>query len=277
MEALEAAPADEGGTRVYERVDRPLIPVVAQMERHGIKVDRAALARLSGNSPTRSRASKREIYDCAGSQFTIGSPQQLGDILFDKMGYKGGRKGKSGQYSTDQAILEGLAAQGARVARQGARLAPAVASSRSTYTDALQAAINPETGRVHTSYCAGRRADRAASLDRSQPAEHPDPHRDRPPDPRGVRAPSRATCCSPPTIRRSSCGSPRTWPTCRSCREAFARGEDIHSRTAQEMFGTVDRDTRGRAKTINFAILYGISRWGLAGRLGDRRRTRRRR
>ena len=74
--------------------------------------------------------------------------------------------------------------------------------------------------------------------------------------------------CSPPTTARSSCASPRIWPTCRSCKEAFARGDDIHNLTAQELFGEVNRDTRGRAKTINFAILYGISRWGLAGRLG---------
>ncbi|MCL4672362.1 MAG: DNA polymerase I, partial [Sphingomonadaceae bacterium] len=106
----------EGGRRVYERVDRPLIPVVAQMERHGIKVDRARLARLSEEFATTIAALEGEIHQLAGEPFTIGSPKQLGDVLFDKLGYKGGRKGKSGQYSTDQGILEGLAAQGAEIA-----------------------------------------------------------------------------------------------------------------------------------------------------------------
>jgi DNA polymerase-1 len=108
--------ATEHGTRIYERVDRPLIPVVAAMERHGIKVDRQRLAKLSEEFAHEIARIEQEIYDCCGESFTIGSPQQLGRILFDKMGYKGGRKGKSGQYSTDQAILEGLAAQGAEVA-----------------------------------------------------------------------------------------------------------------------------------------------------------------
>src|SRR5690606_11742609 len=143
--------AEEGGSRVYERVDRPLIPVVAQMERHGIKVDRQQLARLSEEFAGEIARIERSIWDCCGEEFTIGSPQQLGRILFDKLGYKGGRKGKSGQYSTDQAILEGLAAQGAEVARMVLDWRQ-LAKLKSTYTDALQQAINPETGRVHTSY-----------------------------------------------------------------------------------------------------------------------------
>ncbi|MCX7677140.1 MAG: DNA polymerase, partial [Alteraurantiacibacter sp.] len=106
----------EGGTRVYEQVDRPLVPVVARMEREGIKVDRTALARLSEQFAARIAGVEAEIYAIAGGPFTIASPRQLGEVLFDKLGYKGGRKGKSGQYSTDQAVLEGLAAQGAPIA-----------------------------------------------------------------------------------------------------------------------------------------------------------------
>jgi DNA polymerase-1 len=109
--------AEEAGTRVYERVDRPLIPVVAQMERHGIKVDRQALAGLSRGVRQGNRADRARDLGLLRAEFTIGSPAQLGEVLFNKMGYKGGRKGKSGQYSTDQAILEGLANQGAPVAR----------------------------------------------------------------------------------------------------------------------------------------------------------------
>ena len=143
--------ADEAATRIYERVDRPLIPVVAQMERHGIKVDREKLAGLSTGFAVEIGRLEAEVHALAGEPFTIGSPKQLGDILFDKMGLKGGKKGKSGQYSTDVGILEGLAAQGVEMAgkvlewRQLSKL-------RSTYTESLQAAINPATGRVHTSY-----------------------------------------------------------------------------------------------------------------------------
>ncbi|MGN6495850.1 MAG: DNA polymerase I, partial [Tsuneonella sp.] len=258
--------ATEGGTQVYERVDRPLIPVVAQMERHGIKVDRLALARLSEEFAAEIGRIECEIFDCCGQEFTIGSPKQLGDILFDKMGYRGGRKGKSGQYSTDQAILEGLAAQGAEVAtkvlewRQLSKL-------KSTYTDALQAAINPDTGRVHTSYSlVGAQTGRLSSTD---------PNLQNIPIRTAIGRQIReafvaeegnvllAADYSQIELRLAA-----HMADVPQLKEAFAAGEDIHARTAVEMFGAVDRDTRGRAKTINFAILYGISRWGLGQRLG---------
>jgi DNA polymerase-1 len=256
----------EGGTRIYERVDRPLIPVVAQMERHGIKVDREKLAGLSKEFATAVTALECEIFGVCGQEFTIGSPKQLGEILFDKLGYKGGRKGKSGMYSTDQAILEGLAAQGAEVAskvlewRQLTKL-------RSTYTEALQAAINPATGRVHTSYSlVGAQTGRLSSTD---PNLQNIPIRTE--IGRQIRecfvADSGNVLLSADYSQielRLAAHMADVPPL----KEAFAAGEDIHSRTAMEMFGVVDRDTRGRAKTINFAILYGISRWGLAGRLG---------
>ncbi|KQM21965.1 DNA polymerase I [Novosphingobium sp. Leaf2] len=256
----------EGGTRIYERVDRPLIPVVAQMERHGIKVDRDKLAGLSSQFAEAIGALEAEIFEKVGQSFTIGSPKQLGDILFDKLGYKGGRKGKSGQYSTDQAILEGLAGQGAEVAtkvlewRQLSKL-------RSTYTEALQAAINPATGRVHTSYSlVGAQTGRLSSTD---------PNLQNIPIRTEIGRQIRHCFVAEPghvllaadysQIELRLAAHMADVP---SLKEAFAAGEDIHSRTAAEMFGTVDRDTRGRAKTINFAILYGISRWGLGGRLG---------
>ncbi|MBO9519639.1 MAG: DNA polymerase I [Porphyrobacter sp.] len=258
--------ATESGTRIYQRVDRPLIPVVAQMERHGIKVDRHGLARLSEEFATETARIEREIYDCCGQEFTIGSPKQLGDILFDKMGYKGGRKGKSGQYSTDQAILEGLANQGAPVAklvlewRQLTKL-------RSTYTEALQAAINPATGRVHTCYSlVGAQTGRLSSTDpnlQNIPIRSAIGRRIREafvPEPGNVLL---AADYSQIELRLAA-----HMADVPPLKEAFAAGEDIHARTAQEMYGSVDRDTRAQAKTINFAILYGISRWGLAGRLG---------
>jgi DNA polymerase-1 len=258
--------AVEHGTRIYERVDRPLIPVVAQMERHGIKVDRQRLARLSEEFAHEIARIEQEIYDCCGESFTIGSPQQLGRILFDKMGYKGGRKGKSGQYSTDQAILEGLAAQGAEVAtkvldwRQLAKL-------KSTYTDSLQQAINPATGRVHTSYSlVGAQTGRLSSTD---PNLQNIPIRTA--IGRQIReafVPENGNVLLAADYSQIELRLAAHMADVPPLKEAFAAGEDIHARTAQEMFGEVTRDTRARAKTVNFAILYGISRWGLGGRLG---------
>jgi len=257
---------DEAATRVYERVDRPLIAVVAQMERHGIKVDREKLAGLSTGFAAEIGRLEAEIHELAGEPFTIGSPKQLGDILFDKMGLKGGKKGKSGQYSTDVGILEGLAAQGVEMAgkvlewRQLSKL-------RSTYTESLQAAINPSTQRVHTSYSlVGAQTGRLSSTE---------PNLQNIPIRTEIGRQIRDCFVAEPgnvilaadysQIELRLAAHMADVP---SLRQAFAAGEDIHARTAQEMFGEVNRDTRGRAKTINFAILYGISRWGLATRLG---------
>ena len=256
----------EGGTKVYERVDRPLIPIVAMMERNGIKVDRARLAKLSEEFAAEMGKLEKLIHEEAGQEFTIGSPKQLGDILFGELGYKGGRKGKSGQYSTDQAVLEKLAGQGAKIAthvlewRQLSKL-------KSTYTDALQAAINPNTGRVHTSYSlVGAQTGRLSSTD---------PNLQNIPIRTAIGRQIReafvadkgnvllAADYSQIELRLAA-----HMAEVPSLKEAFADGEDIHARTAKEMYGEVTRDTRAAAKTINFAILYGISRWGLAGRLG---------
>ncbi|MFM2301651.1 MAG: polymerase [Pseudomonadota bacterium] len=258
--------ADESATRVYERVDRPLIPVVAQMERHGIRVDRERLSSLSATFADEIGKLEGQIHALAGQEFTIGSPKQLGEILFDKLGYKGGKKGKTGQYSTDQSVLEGLAGEGAEVAgkvlewRQLSKL-------RSTYTEALQQAINPATGRVHTSYSlVGAQTGRLSS---TEPNLQNIPIRTE--IGRQIRD---AFVAEPGNVILAADYSQielrlaAHMADVPALKEAFAQGEDIHARTALEMFGEVNRDTRGRAKTINFAILYGISRWGLAGRLG---------
>ncbi|MGI9377387.1 MAG: DNA polymerase I [Tsuneonella suprasediminis] len=258
--------AVEGGTRVYERVDRPLIPVVARMEREGIKVDRAALSRLSEEFAAQIGTLEKQIHELAGEEFTVGSPKQLGDVLFDKLGHKGGKKGKSGQYSTDQSVLERLAGDGAEIAtkvlewRQLSKL-------KSTYTDALQAAINPATGRVHTSYSlVGAQTGRLSSTD---------PNLQNIPIRTAIGRQIReafvadegnvllAADYSQIELRLAA-----HMADVPELKQAFEAGEDIHARTAKEMYGEVTRDTRAAAKTINFAILYGISRWGLAGRLG---------
>ena len=256
----------EGGTRVYERVDRPLIPVVAEMERHGIKVDRAALARLSESFATETARLEQEIHAAAGEEFTVGSPKQLGDILFDKLGYKGGRKGKSGQYSTDQAVLERLESEGAEIARKVLEWRQ-LTKLKSTYTDALQEAINSRTGRVHTSYSlVGAQTGRLSSTD---PNLQNIPIRTA--IGRQIReafVPEEGNVLLAADYSQIELRLAAHMADVPPLKEAFASGEDIHARTAQEMFGEVNRDTRARAKTVNFAILYGISRWGLGGRLG---------
>ncbi len=257
--------AVEGGTRIYERVDRPLIPVVAGMEREGIRVDRARLSRLSEEFSVEIGRLEGEIHALAGQEFTVGSPKQLGEILFEKLGYKGGKKGKSGQYSTDVSVLEKLAGEGAPIARKVLEWRQ-LAKLKSTYTDALQEAINPATGRVHTSYSlVGAQTGRLSSTDpnlQNIPIRTAIGRQIREafvPEPGNVLL---AADYSQIELRLAA-----HMADVASLKEAFAHGEDIHARTAREMFGEVTRDTRARAKTINFAILYGISRWGLAARL----------
>ena len=257
--------SQEGATRIYELVDRPLIPVVARMERAGIKVDREQLSRLSGQFAQDMARLEEEIQAEAGQPFAIGSTQQLGAILFDKMGLQGGKKGKSGAYSTDVTVLEKMKAEGVRIAglvldwRQLAKL-------KSTYTDALQAQINPVTGRVHTSYSlTGAQTGRLSSTD---------PNLQNIPIRTEVGRQIRDAFIAEPghvilaadysQIELRLAAHMADVPP---LREALLRGEDIHAATAKELFGEINRDTRARAKTINFAILYGISRWGLAGRL----------
>ncbi|MCJ8191107.1 DNA polymerase I [Sphingomicrobium aestuariivivum] len=262
---LKPRMAPERAATVYQRVDRPMPEVLSRMELRGIKVDRAALAGLSKQFAEDMTALEAEIYAAAGEEFTIGSPQQLGNILFEKLGAKGGRKGKSGNYSTDQSELERLAGEGFDVAtkvlewRQLSKL-------KSTYTDALQEQINAKTGRVHTSYSlAGAQTGRLSSND---------PNLQNIP----IRTPigARIRDCFVAEEGHSLLSADYSQIELRlaahmadvpQLKEAFREGEDIHDRTATELFGEVTKETRGKAKTVNFAILYGISAFGLAGRL----------
>ncbi|WP_343614361.1 DNA polymerase I [Novosphingobium sp.] len=256
----------ESATRIYERVDRPLIPVVAGMERRGIRVDREKLAGLSSQFAEAIGALEGEVHELAGQPFTIGSPKQLGEILFDKMGLKGGKKGKTGQYSTDLSVLEKLEVEGVPIARKVLEWRQ-LSKLRSTYTEALQAAISPVTGRVHTSYSlVGAQTGRLSSTE---------PNLQNIPIRTEIGRQIRDCFVADPghvilsadysQIELRLAAHMADVPELKA---AFAAGADIHAATAQELFGHVDRETRGRAKTINFAILYGISRWGLAPRLG---------
>jgi DNA polymerase-1 len=258
--------AAENVTRVYEMVDRTLVTTVGRMERRGIKVDREYLARLSSDFSTEITALEGRVYEAAGGPFTIGSPQQLGSVLYDRLGLKGGRKGKSGTYSTDVTELERLAGEGVDVARLVLDWRQ-LTKLRSTYTDALQAQINPETGRVHTSFSlSGAQTGRLSSTE---------PNLQNIPIRTEIGRKIRDAFVAEPGYQLMSADYSQIelriaahMADVPQLKEAFAAHEDIHALTAQELFGTVDRDTRGKAKTVNFAILYGISSWGLAGRLG---------
>lgn len=257
--------APESATRVYELVDRPLVPVLAGMERAGIRVDRQELARLSAEFAGQSAELESQIHAEAGGPFTVGSPKQLGEVLFDRLGFKGGRKGKTGVYSTDASELERLAGEGAKIARLVLEWRQ-LTKLKSTYTDALQEQINPETGRVHT--CFSMAVAQTGRLSSTDPNLQNIPIRTE--IGRRIRD---AFVAEPGKVILSADYSQielrlaAHMADVPALKDAFARGDDIHSLTAQEVFGEVNRDTRARAKTINFSILYGISSWGLAGRL----------
>ena len=257
--------AHERVTRVYEQVDRPLVPVVARMEREGVKVDREELSKLSAEFNEQIVQLEERVCAEAGSKFTIGSPKQLGEILFDKLQLKGGRKGKSGVWSTDVTELERLARDGAPIARLVLDWRQ-LTKLKTTYTDALQQQINKDTGRVHTCYSlSGAQTGRLSSTD---------PNLQNIPIRTEIGRRIRDAFVAEPgyvmlaadysQIELRLAAHMADVPQLKA---AFSEGADIHSMTAQELFGEVNRDTRASAKTINFAILYGISRWGLAGRL----------
>ena len=256
-------------TRVYETLERPLVPVLAAMERHGIKVDREALSRMSNAFSQKMAGLEAEIHELAGEKFNVGSPKQLGEILFDKMSLEGGKKGKTGAYATGADVLEDLAAEGhdlpARVLdwRQLSKL-------KSTYTDALQEHIHPETGRVHTSYViTGAVTGRLSSTD---PNLQNIPIRSE--EGRRIRTAFVAEPGNTLVALDYSQIELRILAHVAgidSLKEAFREGQDIHAMTASEMFGVpmdeMTSEVRRRAKAINFGVIYGISGFGLARNL----------
>jgi DNA polymerase I len=263
---LEHRLAAEHGTRVYRLVDLPLIHVVGTMEREGVKVDRAYLAELSQTFATETAALEERIFAAAGGPFTIGSPQQLGSVLYDRLGLKGGRKGKSGAYSTDQSELERLEAEGVEVARLVLdwRL---LTKLRITYTDALQAQIDPASGRVHTRYALA--AAQTGRLSSTDPNLQNIPIRTE----IGARIRNAFIAEDGFSLLSADYGQIELRLAAHMAdvpqlKEAFAAGEDIHAITAEQVFGDASRENRNKAKTINFAILYGISAFGLSGRMG---------
>ena len=256
-------------TRVYESLERPMVPILADMEMTGIKVDRDTLLSLSNSFGHKILILQEEIQRLAGERFNVGSPKQLGEIMFDKLGYEGGKKGKTGAYATGADVLEDLATQHDLPKlvldwRQLSKL-------KSTYTDALQDHINSETGRVHTSYSiAGANTGRLSS---TEPNLQNIPIRTE--DGRRIREAFIAEegkilvslDYSQIELRVLACVA-----NIDSLKKAFSEGLDIHAMTASEVFDVPLKDMtseiRRQAKAINFGVIYGISGYGLARNLG---------
>ena len=265
--------AAERMTNVYETLERPMVPVLARMERRGISIDRQVLARLSGEFAKRAMALEEEIRALAGEPLNPGSPKQLGDILFGKMGLPGGTKTKTGAWATGARALEELAEQG-HVLPQKILDWRQVAKLRSTYTDALPGYVNPTTHRVHT--CFALASTTTGRLSSAEPNLQNIPIRNE--EGRKIR---RAFVAEPgrklisadySQIELRLLAEVANVP---ALREAFRKGIDIHALTASEMFSVpvqdMPGDIRRRAKAINFGIIYGISAFGLANQLGIER------
>jgi DNA polymerase-1 len=255
---------------LYEQIERRLIPILLAMERAGIKVDADDLRRMSVDFEQRMAVMEQDIHKLAGHPFNLGSAKQLGEVLFDEMGMQGGKRMKTGAWGTDASVLQGLADQGhelpARILewRQLAKL-------KSTYADALVDQINPDTGRVHTSFAMAIAS--TGRLSSTDPNLQNIPIRTE----EGSRI-RRAFIAEPGHVLVSADYSQIELRLLAhvadipALRDSFANGEDIHARTASEVFGIpmqgMDPMTRRRAKAINFGIIYGISAFGLGRQLG---------
>ena len=268
-QVLKPRLAAEGLMSVYERLERPLVDVLACMEERGIAVDRQVLSRLSGDLAQAAAAYEDEIYELAGERFNIGSPKQLGDILFGKMSLSGASKTKTGQWSTSAQVLEDLAAEGHPLPRKIVDWRQ-LTKLKSTYTDALPGFINLETKRVHTSYAMASTS--TGRLSSSDPNLQNIPVRTA--EGRKIRT---AFIAEPGNKLVSADYSQIELRVLAhvadiaQLKQAFADGIDIHAMTASEMFGVpvegMPSEVRRRAKAINFGIIYGISAFGLANQL----------
>lgn len=256
-------------TKVYQRIERPLPAVISRMELEGIKVDRDALSRMSSDFSQRMAGLEAEAHETVGREFNLGSPKQLGEILFDEMALPGGKKTKSGAWSTDADKLEELAAAGHDLPTTILKWRT-LSKLKSTYADALQHAINPNTGRVHTSYSlAVAQTGRLSSTD---PNLQNIPIRTE--EGRKIRE---AFIAEPGNVLVAADYSQIELrllahiANIDALKTAFKEGLDIHAMTASEMFNVpiegMDPLVRRQAKAINFGIIYGISAYGLSNQL----------
>jgi DNA polymerase I len=270
---LKPRMAAEHTATVYETLERPLVPVLARMERRGISIDRQVLSRLSGEFAQRAGALEAEIQTLAGEPLNPGSPKQLGDILFGKLGLPGGTKTKTGQWSTGARVLDDLAEQGHALPRKILDWRQ-VSKLKSTYTDALPGYVDGRTHRVHTSYALA--ATPTGRLSSSEPNLQNIPIRNE--EGRKIRRAFIATAGHKLVSADYSQIELRLLAEIADIaqlRKAFREGLDIHAMTASEMFGVpvkgMPGEIRRRAKAINFGIIYGISAFGLANQLGIER------
>ena len=254
---------------VYENIERPLIPIIAQMEFAGIKVDPTMLKAMSSDFAKKIADLEAEIHTIAGTPFNIGSPKQIGEILFDQMGLQGGKKTKTGQYSTDVKTLEDLALQGHEIVQKILDWR-GLSKLKSTYTDALQEQIVAETGRVHTSFSmTGTSTGRLSSSD---PNLQNIPIRTE--DGRKIRkafVAEKGHVLLSVDYSQVELRLAAEMAGVKALQKAFQDGADIHTLTASQVFDIpadkVDGETRRRAKAVNFGIIYGISGYGLAKQL----------
>ncbi|MGZ5812615.1 MAG: DNA polymerase I [Xanthobacteraceae bacterium] len=270
---LKPRMAAEHTATVYETLERPLVPVLARMERRGISIDRQVLSRLSGEFAQRAGALEAEIQILAGEPLNPGSPKQLGDILFGKFGLPGGTKTKTGQWSTGARVLDELAEQGHPLPRKILDWRQ-VSKLKSTYTDALPGYVDARTHRVHTSYALA--ATPTGRLSSSEPNLQNIPIRTE--EGRKIRRAFIATDGHKLVSADYSQIELRLLAeiaNIEQLKKAFREGLDIHAMTASEMFGVpvkgMPGEVRRRAKAINFGIIYGISAFGLANQLGIER------
>ncbi|MGD1955673.1 MAG: DNA polymerase I [Sphingomonadales bacterium] len=265
----------EGLASVYHRLERPLVPVIAQMERHGIKVARAMLSRLSGEFSQRMGGLESEIETLAGESFNIGSPKQLGEILFGKLDLEPKpKKTKTGAYSTGADILETLAAESGHPLPGKVLEWRQLSKLKSTYTDALQEQINAETGRVHTSFSLA--STTTGRLSSNEPNLQNIPIRTE--EGRRIReafVPEEGNILLAADYSQIELRLLAHIADIPALKQAFADGQDIHSMTASQVFDVpmdeMTGEIRRRAKAINFGIIYGISAFGLARQLGIER------
>ena len=254
---------------VYENMERPLIAVLTEMERTGIAVDAKVLKDLSTDFAKRLGDLETEIHALAGHEFNINSPKQLGEILFDEMGIEGGKKGKTGAYGTGADILEGLAAAGHELPAQVLDFRQ-LAKLKTTYTDALIEQINPESGRIHTSY--GQAIASTGRLSSTDPNLQNIPIRTE--EGRKIRrafVPAKGCALLSADYSQIELRLLAHVAGIDVLKEAFREGQDIHALTASQVFGVpvdgMDPMVRRQAKAINFGIVYGISAFGLARQL----------
>ena len=268
-QSLKPRLATERKTAVYETLERPLVPVIAAMERAGVKIDASVLQTLSADFEKRMSVFEAQAIDIVGEEFNIGSPKQISEILFGKLGLPGGRKTAKGAWSTKADVLEELAAEGHELPRLILNWR-SLAKLKSTYTDSLPLQVNPDTGRIHTSYSlAATTTGRLASTD---PNLQNIPIRTE--DARKIRAafiPEKGNVLISADYSQVELRLLAHIADIASMKQAFADGIDIHAMTASEMFGVSVKDmdpiVRRSAKAINFGIIYGISPFGLANQL----------